>query len=183
MISSPNDVTIFFRKGTDSITTKEYIKKCADVFARKHDLSSCGRLYYRPCKKPRFIGKKGVYISVSHSGKYILVAFAFAPIGIDIELKSKHDTARIAKRFYHAEEYLYAQSTDFASFFDIWTAKESYVKLTGQGIGNGFEDFSVIQDGHFGTIDDNTFTFPSFDSDYVLCICIRNPGEISFTEF
>ncbi len=182
MITSQNDVSVYFRRIKDRISSKEFVKECAIVFAREYGLTSCGRLYYRPCKKPQYIGKNGINISVTHSGDYIAAAFAFAPVGIDLEHKTGRDTLRIAKRFFHPDEYAYVPSMDSAYFFAVWTAKESYVKLTGRGIDDGFRNFSVITDGKFGLVDGNSFSFPYFDEDYSLCVCIKNPGNIIFTE-
>lgn len=182
MTASANNVTVYYRKKAEGLSSKEYIKECAAVFAREHGLPSCGRLYYRPCKKPRYTGKSNVHISVTHSGEYIAIAFAFVPVGIDLERKTGRDTVRIAKRFFHPKEFEYAQSMDFAYFFAVWTAKESYVKLTGKGIDNSFGEFSVIENGKFGTIDGNSFSFPYFDPGYSFCICMQNPGTITVKE-
>lgn len=65
-------------------------------------------------------------------------------MGLDIQLMREKGVCSVAKRFFHPEEYRYLQETGFSDFFSLWTAKESYVKFTGEGITDGFSAFSVV---------------------------------------
>ncbi len=99
--------------------------------------------------KPYFPQLPDVHFSVSHSGKYFACAFADVQIGLDIqECKNRPDEAerciRIAKRFFHPDEIDSLEKSPVSAFYKIWTAKESYVKMTGQGIDGEFGDFCIF---------------------------------------
>lgn len=79
----------------------------------------------------------GIYFNLSHSGDLVICAVSEKPVGCDIE-KIKDAPKQVAERsFTDAEkEYLQQFSGDAYNreFFRIWTEKESYLKMTGQGI-------------------------------------------------
>ncbi len=90
-----------------------------------------------------------VEFNISHSGDMVVCAVDDKPIGIDIEQIRPIDLA-VAKRIFTNEELLYLfgrtpteQDFTFATnteiltrFFELWTAKEAYVKCVGIGIKN-----------------------------------------------
>ncbi len=99
------------------------------------------------------------YLSLSHSGRYAACAACAAPVGIDLQKRTAVKKALLMRicapgecgDWKRAEEGEYAAesgSLDAASegascFFRVWTAKESYMKLTGEGIGLGFDTLRV----------------------------------------
>lgn len=80
-----------------------------------------------------------LHFNISHSGKYIVLAFSTSPIGIDIEYLDR-DTKidQMAHRFFHlTEQKLISTSEDCnkkKQFFRIWTIKEAFLKAIGTGI-------------------------------------------------
>ena len=54
---------------------------------------------------------------------------------------------KISERFFHTDECTYLEHTDYESFFDVWAAKEAYLKYTGAGIVHGMDQESVVQGG------------------------------------
>ena len=108
--------------------------------------------------KPYFVHHPGIHFSLSDSEDLTAVAFAPEAAGLDIQLHRRHSIRRserdeqdrlrkMARRFYHPDE------RDFVlngiegipqRFYRIWTAKEAYVKYTGQGIDGQFAKLSVI---------------------------------------
>ena len=77
--------------------------------------------------KPHFADTEP-YFSLSHSHGVIFVAVSDAPIGADVELiDEKKRSVRLAERFFSDNE----KDEDF---FTVWTRKEAYVKMTGEGI-------------------------------------------------
>jgi Phosphopantetheinyl transferase len=160
------------------------IRQCAELFLRDASVPqqtfSIPEILYENHKKPCFAVDIGVHFSVSHSGKYWVCALLSEPIGIDIQQKSNTCQQAIAERFFHPQEYRYLQKNNLEGFFDIWTAKESYVKYTGQGIGDGFADFSVINNGRFSKqINDVSIQFVPIDADYSMCVCAKDMAEKS----
>jgi len=89
-----------------------------------------------------------LHFSKSHTGGVTVFAVSASPVGVDIERYRDCCMPAIAKRFFHPEEAQYAMESEEA-FFDVWTAKESLVKLSGEGIGDGFSRFSTVRSGGF----------------------------------
>lgn len=109
--------------------------------------------------KPYFENAPWLHFSVSHSGDIWACALCRFEVGIDIERVAKRDHVSLAQRFFSTEEIKHV-SSDANAFYSVWTAKESYVKLLGTGIGGSFSHFSVI---HAGRID-GEHLFARFDA-------------------
>ncbi|MDR1292375.1 MAG: 4'-phosphopantetheinyl transferase superfamily protein [Clostridiales Family XIII bacterium] len=94
------------------------------------------------------------FFSISHSGAYRAVLFHNAEVGLDIEDLgirggfTRERMERIAARFFAEDEAAYLVgkrgADDIAEFFRIWTAKEAYIKYTGDGMTLGLPSFSVF---------------------------------------
>ena len=99
--------------------------------------------------KPYFANIPSIHFSVSHSGEIFACAFSDEPIGVDVqEYKNRPDEAercrKIAARFFHRDEIDALDADTVSAFYNIWTAKEAYVKLTGQGIDGDFAEFCIF---------------------------------------
>ena len=99
--------------------------------------------------KPYFPNTPSIHFSVSHSGDIFACAFSDEPVGVDIqEYKNRPDEAercrKIAARFFHRDEVDALDADTVSAFYNIWTAKEAYVKLTGQGIDEDFREFCIF---------------------------------------
>lgn len=135
----------------------------------------------KPHKKPK-LNVSGIHCSVSHSGEFWLCAVAARPVGLDVE-QHRQDSSleRIARRFFHPNEYAYLKERGFAKtvFFPLWTAKESYVKFTGEGISDLYSSFSVIHEGKVsGENCGVTFRHLTFETGYSCCVCTETPGRV-----
>lgn len=171
------------------ISSDERIRRCASLFVeserkKSSELSGLWQKDLPAIKRPKdqkpcFETDIGLHFSVSHSGAYWVCAFSEQKVGIDIQRKTNNYQRGIAKRFFHFDEQEYLEKNNFTDFFQIWTAKESYVKYTGQGILEGFSDFSVVAGGRISEqINGVRIRFLSFDPDYCLCLCAAGIGEI-----
>ena len=91
----------------------------------------------------------GLEFSLSHSGDLVICAVSDKPIGCDVE-EIRKAPERVAERYFgHREqEYLdqFSGEEYDKAFFRIWTLKESYVKMTGEGMGVPMEEYEVIVD-------------------------------------
>ena len=169
-------IIIYVLRGGEHADRKlsdERILCCAALFIESGGIccEALPSIKRRGGKKPCFEKDIGIYFSVSHSGDYWACAVSKQEIGIDIQKQTGKYSRGIAKRFFHSDEHKYLEANDFNDFFKIWTAKESYVKFTGQGI-KGFTDFSVVTDGHISEdINGVHIHFINFDPDYCLCVC------------
>lgn len=116
--------------------------------------------------KPYFAGA-AVHVSISHSNKLCLAAISDTEIGADIEYIS-NGTKRLtclAERFFTKGESNYVKVAPRERFYEIWCAKESYIKYTGEGFSRPLSSFSVF---------DTEMHFSHFDIDgYHIAVCSR----------
>jgi phosphopantetheinyl transferase len=132
--------------------------------------------------KPYFPGEN-LHCSVSHSGGIWLCAISAAPVGVDIQLVGSCDTERIAARFFHPDEAEWLRGRGPEAFFEVWCAKESYVKYTGAGILPGLDGFCVTDGtGISGRVGGALLRRVPFGGRYRLFLCGGTPGEITDTE-
>ena len=105
-----------------------------------------------PSGKPvaKLSGKE-VNVSITHSGDFVACAFSDTPVGIDLE-EIREISPRLLNRFFSEEEkgFIRKENTseklskqETQRFFELWTAKEAYVKLTGEGL-KGMDDAEVL---------------------------------------
>ncbi len=81
----------------------------------------------------------GIEFNVSHSEDQALFAIAFnRRVGIDVEYIRPIEVLSLAKRFFRESEYWVLSALQdqkqLRAFFQLWTAKEAYVKATGEGL-------------------------------------------------
>ncbi|MDR1496129.1 MAG: 4'-phosphopantetheinyl transferase superfamily protein [Clostridiales Family XIII bacterium] len=95
------------------------------------------------------------HFSLSHSGAYWAVLFHDAEVGLDIEDMdirgglTDERRERIAERFFAEDEKTYILAGEdhadrLTKFFRVWTAKEAYIKYTGNGMSESLPSFSAL---------------------------------------
>ena len=76
--------------------------------------------------------------SLSHSGSYVICAVSERRIGADIQQLKDTDSRKLAQRFFAESEYKELEKCGESGrqrlFFEMWTRKEAYGKLTGEGV-------------------------------------------------
>lgn len=94
-----------------------------------------------------FVPDSSYEFSVSHSNDMVVVAVHTGAVGIDIE-HVREVSPRLAKKYFCEDENFYVfghkpRDVDFESmtaadirmrFFEVWTAKEAYLKSIGEGL-------------------------------------------------
>jgi 4'-phosphopantetheinyl transferase len=88
-----------------------------------------------PHGKPGFVGP--VFFNVAHSGGQVLVALSREhPVGVDVECV-RDDIARpeLAGAFCTIDEQDLVERLGDPAFFALWTLKEAWCKMTGEGLG------------------------------------------------
>lgn len=97
--------------------------------------------------KPYFIHYPQIHFNLSHSGDFVLAAFDSVPVGVDIQIhrKIKDSTAR---HFLHREELaeiltVTKEEEREELLCRLWAIKESYIKLTGEGMKKPMKDILV----------------------------------------
>ena len=170
-------VWIYIYPGKCTTPSADRIFKAASEYALFYGIFGFFDKIERTDKgKPFFPDVPGISFSISHSGDFWVCSVFTHCIGVDIQELRSCDTAGVAKRFFHTNEYNYLQkpeNSSLDSFYDVWTAKESYVKYTGDGISEQFSNFSAIDDN--GTFADRIngayIKYVPFSSEYKLCVC------------
>lgn len=132
---------------------------------------------YNEYGKPYLKDKDNYYFSVSHSKNCIVFISDCNPIGIDIE-KITTKNPLVARRFFTINENILIDNSNNPNiaFFDIWTKKESYIKMIGLGLSKPLTSFDV-------TSTDLQYLFKTKHiDDYSLTVCSSNPSDIHLEE-
>jgi 4'-phosphopantetheinyl transferase len=113
-----------------------------------------GAIRFRSNKngKPYLDNRTAVPLSfnLSHSGELAVVAVGeVSEIGVDVErIRPMPDWEEIAKGIFHQAEteWVRAAVADHRAqaFFEVWTAKEAYVKASGRGLAHLVHSFAVV---------------------------------------
>ncbi len=210
MASTPFHATLYIFDAHTLCSTEDRLKEAVRAYLQDNlsvgaDSTTCSgsalQIHRTPRGKPYLPCDPNIHISASHSGDYLICAVSNTAIGIDIQEHStlKDETPaetrirlrKLANRFLHPEEAEYIAPHPDQHFFKVWTAKESYVKYTGQGIDDHFADFSVLPPNcttlpdtdsigihaHWSALDVSFYQF-KLTQQYTVCICTENPAEI-----
>lgn len=149
---------------------------CEDFNLNNADLSFNTNPYGKPAISSR--GKIGH--NISHAGRYIVCAVSDTPVGIDVE-EIKPIDLRIAERFYSNDEYEYLTSapteSTYDNFFQLWTMKESYIKMIGRGLSIPLNSFSVLREGSLKRV---FFTQFIKNSDIIGHICSEHNSSVTY---
>ena len=124
------------------ILVKKFLSKLYNISEEKIEIK-------KGCHGKPYVLNLPAHFNVSHSGDYTVVAISDRPIGIDIEI-IKDFSAILAKKLFNEDELKYISGNSSTrkkslmqkSFFEIWTAKEAYLKYKGTGISGGIDTLS-----------------------------------------
>lgn len=104
------------------------LKKCLE----EYDIN-IEEIRYGECGKP---GVDGICFNLSHSHDMVVCVISDKIVGCDIE-KVGEERNGIAERFFTINERDYLEQFDSdvkkQEFYRLWTMKESYIKMTGEG--------------------------------------------------
>jgi 4'-phosphopantetheinyl transferase len=85
--------------------------------------------------------------NISHSGEVAVYGFGLnRRVGVDVEeMRSMDDLEGLTKRFFCDKEYelIHNSAEKERLFFQLWTAKEAYLKAIGTGIAGGLDAVEV----------------------------------------
>ncbi|MBC8580766.1 4'-phosphopantetheinyl transferase family protein [Zhenhengia yiwuensis] len=161
---------------------------CAELLLQYSLFQEFGRLVemeiiYNKFGKPFLNHTKGFSYNISHSGKWVVIAYGSSEVGIDIE-RIQIVKENIVDRFFAEEEKIFIHegtgNEQKERFTQIWTLKESYIKYLGTGLSTRLNSFSVnVLDGMVtnqnGDIQNNLrIKSYLFDKDYYISVCSRD---------
>lgn len=140
---------------------------------------------YEKGGKPFLADYPEICFNLSHSGAYVCCAFGKEPVGVDIQQHTKVREG-LAERFFTQEDnrrLMECQEEEKSSlFFRMWSIKESYMKLTGRGIGEGLSSFEIDWERNAIFKDDKAKPEAYFEEQacllgYSLCVCRKKQGK------
>lgn len=97
--------------------------------------------------KPCFASDIPLNFSISHADPYVILALSDREVGCDVE-RIRPVSTDIAGRFFCLEEYEAIMAVSdmterLHTFFRLWTMKESFLKITGEGFRLSMKRFSL----------------------------------------
>ncbi len=135
--------------------------------------------------KPYFPDHPKLHFNLSHSGTMVMAGFSSTEIGCDVEQVVRVNE-KVARRFFAPEEQsaLFActsieERTDL--FYRIWTRKESYIKLTGEGMHLDLESFSVVPGKDCLSCTFQEFPVPGYRA--AACVKVDDQSDAVFFSF
>ena len=142
---------------------QDHCKKPESVAAATELLNMGVKNLWYDRKKPM---ADNCFVSISHSGDMVAVCTSDKPVGIDIEkIDERKDINKLSNRVFRGKEMeLFKSSPTPELFFEIWTKKEAYSKIDGQGVNEIMKGFDIyeLEDYEFQT---------EIINDYVLSVC------------
>lgn len=138
---------------------------------------------YEEKGKPYLADYPEIHFNLSHSGDYVCCAVSDDPVGVDIQKKIKL-REKLAERFFTpSEKQLLSECEELQRedlFFRMWSIKESYLKLTGEGLSGGLSGFEILwRERAISQMGKNVAFFEESDclEGYCLCVCTRSVGR------
>ena len=128
--------------------------------------------------KPSFSDAPQLHFSISHSGAYGLCAFSAAPVGLDLQQHRLCQRQALARRFFLPAEQDFLERTSYAPFFDLWCAKESYLKFTGEGLSGLAAVCTVSPEGGFPSVPGVKLHLLPLFAGYSACLCTAAPAKV-----
>ncbi len=145
-----NDIALYEHSAPRGQTSRQLLLRAAEHYAGLRGLESTDfSVETGAFGKPFFTHMPEVCFSISHSGKYWACAFHGREVGFDIQEHRDCDYLPIARRFFHPDEHAKVEAGAAGTrgketFFDIWSAKESYIKYTSRGLSQPMGEFSTL---------------------------------------
>ena len=124
--------------------------------------------------KPYLADYPHIHVSITHTDTLVAVAVGDVPVGVDAQTVTDKIYGRVAERMFTAGEREYAAKSH-ENFCEVWTKKESYVKMTGEGLSRKVAEIDVL------TGDQASFRCFNIDNT-VLTVCMSDDDTVTITE-
>lgn len=140
--------------------------------------------------------QSNIKFNLSHKNQYTIYAISQNDLGIDIEvIKPNIEVENIVKRFFTKEELNYISQLQKVErleyFFQLWTAKEAYLKAIGEGLSGGLNSINLCRPNNLPnwqieidnlSLEENRLwqiiTFKAID-DYWVSLAIKQPHDLN----
>lgn len=118
----------------------------------KEDVSYDEAVFFEGEHGKPMLKHRDLHFNLSHAGKWAMCAISDREVGADIEGLFRFDGKKkrmegIARRCLTKEEQAYLAHADHyeEELIRIWTKKESYVKMTGEGLSRDLSTVDTLQ--------------------------------------
>jgi len=147
-----------------------YLLLCQGLLL-EHGLSEPPTFCYGEHGKPAIVGHPDICFNLSHCRSAAICAVGDRPVGIDIESIREYRESLVRYTMNETEVQQIEQSArPDVAFIQLWTMKESLLKLSGDGISNNMKD--VLSQAsptiHFTTV-------VNLQRGYVYSLCEEQP--------
>ena len=144
MVNKSYDLLFAKMSSIDSIRGELLVRYA--IF-KEYGLRVKDQIYFRSATGKPQITNLNKEFSISHSGDWIVCVISDKKVGIDIESNNRV-RLNIARRFFHEKEKNYIFIDDeyikAKRFLEIWTKKESLLKMVGIGLRCKMSSFCVV---------------------------------------
>ena len=110
--------------------------------------------------EPLIAGQPPVFCSISHGEAYVCAAVGTVPVGIDMETEGAC-SGEIAEEFF-SEKELEAGEKGNLNFTELWTLKESCLKLHGKGMAAANQTAVLFLEGEIKVLNEPNLHFHRF---------------------
>ncbi|MGN1045421.1 MAG: 4'-phosphopantetheinyl transferase family protein [Candidatus Methanomethylophilaceae archaeon] len=118
--------------------------------------------------KPVF-ARKDVHLNVSHSGGIVAAAWSDRPVGVDIQ---STDMGYVPNSLFLTDGERRLVDVGAADGIDVWSAKESFLKMTGDGLRVPMDGIGVLTDDGFRSpLEGTDITVMHPLDGFVLAVC------------
>ena len=131
-----------------------------------------------PGGKP--VAEGGLHFSLAHSGNVAVCAVCEQNVGVDVEAP-RTIAAGMRRKICSAEE----QSLPDTDLLRLWVAKESYLKLTGEGILRAMSGFSAMEGAIIDAEGNRLAHWHAAEEPmpgYILCACMVDAEKVEMIE-
>lgn len=139
--------TLRYRREEDRVRSVLAEALIRTLLLREHNWDNRSlRFAVNPYGKPYLADRPECQFNLSHAGDYVLCAIDRKPLGIDVEEIKPIDLSIASRFFAPAESQAIEQMQEgmrLDHFFQMWTAKESYIKFRGTGLSMPLNAFSL----------------------------------------
>ncbi|WP_042149755.1 4'-phosphopantetheinyl transferase superfamily protein [Paucisalibacillus sp. EB02] len=151
---------------------------------------------YNRFGKPRLKNESSFMYNISHSNEWVVCVVDSCQVGIDIEYK-KPIELRYFEKVFSLEELIDIRSKNPFNqqeyFYDLWTLKESYIKMIGEGFSYPVSSLTVKKNSLVdiqlvNSINNSNPYFKQYniDPNYTLSVCAEKedfPKEVVIWSF
>lgn len=132
-MKNPVQIDIYKSMDVAQGMTDDFLVRCLTKYCKIHHVPYKGEFQIKRDHygKP-YCNINNVYLSVSHSNRYIVGAISNEPVGIDVELRNEQNNKRLLA--------LLSGKVPDGSLITTWTKAESLSKLIGYGLTIGIEE-------------------------------------------